>query len=256
VSVVFLAAAFTALRIISLAPSLTEDLYAVGAGPQIVAVDSYSNRPAAARRLPRVGSMGNANGEAILALRPDLVVGIDFQARLLSDISRAGVRVEVVPLDDLAQDLAAIDRLGILSGHAAAARALHARIAGDLATVARRAARRPVRSAFVAIGTAPIYTAGPGSYIDDVLRLANLRNIVAKSATPWPLYSEESLVVAQPDVVVVPGPARPLTGMPWDRLGAVRAGHVVTIPEDDLLRPGPHVAEVLRTLVSRVNAWR
>lgn len=255
-SVVFLAAAFAALRIVSLAPSLTEDLFAIGAGSRIVAVDSYSNRPAAARKLPRVGSMANANGEAILALHPDLVVGIAYQARLLADLGRAGVRVEVLQIDDLAQDLIAIDRLGALTGNVAGARAVHRRLNGELAATAALAARRPTRTAFVAIGREPLYTAGPGSYIDDLLRLANLRNVVAKSPTPWPLYSAERLIVDQPQIVIVPGPQQPLTGTPWDRVRAVGAGHVVAIPEDDLLRPGPHVAEVLRSLVAAVDRWR
>ncbi len=255
-SVVFLAAAFAALRIVSLAPSLTEDLFAIGAGTRVVAVDSYSNRPAPAANLPRVGSMANANGETILALRPDLVVGIAYQARLLADLGRAGVRVEVVPLDDLAQDLAAIDRLGTLTGNVAGARALHRRIAAELAAIAARAARRPARTAFVAVGREPLYTAGPGSYIDDLLRLANLRNVVVKTPTPWPLYSAERLIVDQPQIVVVPSPEQPLTGAPWDRLRAVRAGRIASIPEDDLFRPGPHVADVLRSLVAQVDRWR
>ena len=255
-SVVLLAAAFAALRIVSLAPALTEDLFAIGAGPRIVAVDSYSNRPAAAAKLPRVGSMANANGEAILALHPDLVVGIAYQARLLADLGRAGVRVEVIQLDDLAQDLTAIDRLGALTGNVGGARAVHRHIADELAAIAARAARHPVRSAFVAVGREPLYTAGPGSFIDDLLRLAHLRNVVAKSPTPWPLYSAERLVVDQPDVVVLPAPDKPLTGAPWDHIGAVSAGHVVSIPEDDLLRPGPRVAAVLRSLVAQVDRWR
>ena len=256
VSFVVLAASLVALRIVSLAPALTEDLFAIGAGARVVAVDAYSNRPAAAARLPRVGSLGNANGEEILALHPDLVVGIPYQARVLADLARVGRHVEVIPLDNLADDLAALDRLGALTGRTTDARALHARIARELATVATQAHRRPVRTAFAAIGEAPLYTAGPGSYVDDLLRLANLRNVVAKSPTPWPAFSAERLVIAQPDVIVVPGPHAPLAGPPWDQLHAVRAAHVAIIPQDDLMRPGPHVADVLRSLVAQTDRWR
>lgn len=255
-SLIVLAAAFVASRIVSLAPALTEDLFAIGAGPRVVAVDAYSNRPKAANHLPRVGSMANANGEEILALRPDLVIGIAYQAPVLADLARAGLHVAVIPLDDLHDDVAAIDRLGTLTGHAGEARALHAKIVRELDAIAARAARRPERTAYTALGNAPLYTAGPGSYIGELLRLAHLRNVVPPGPTPWPVFSAERLVVAQPDVILVPVPHDPLAGIPWDRLRAVRTGRVASIPEDDLLRPGPRVADVLRSLVAQVDRWR
>ncbi len=251
-----LLATVAALRIVSLAPALTEDLFAIGAGTQIVAVDAFSNRPAAAKSLPRVGSMGGANGEEILALHPDLVVGIAYQARVLADLARAGRHVEVIPLDTLDQDLAAIDRLGALSGHPASAHALHARITTRLAALAAQARTRPLLTAYVSVGESPLYTAGPGSYIDDLLQLAHLRNIVPRSPTPWPQFSAEALVAAQPDVVIVPAPHRELTGIPWSRLRAVRARAIAAIPEDDLLRPGPRVADVLAALLAQVDRRR
>jgi iron complex transport system substrate-binding protein len=251
-----LVAAATVLRIISLAPALTEDIFAIGAGAQVVAVDAYSNRPAAAARLPRVGTLREANGEAILALRPTLVVGITYQAPVLADLARAGVRTEALSIDDVAGDLAAIERLGLLTGHLRQARSVREHIAGELQSVARQAARRPLRSAFVVIGQAPLYTAGPGSFIDDLLRLAHLRNIVTKSPTPWPQFSAERLVAEQPDIVVVPDPSAPLSGTPWDHVRAVRDGRVLRVPEDDLLHPGPNVAKVLRTIAEGSYAWR
>lgn len=254
--VALLAASLAALRIISLAPSITEDLYAIGAGPRIVAVDAYSDRPAAAARLPRVGSMREANAEAILALHPDLVIGIAYQAPVLSDLARSGVRTQTLQVDTLADELAAIDRLGSLTGRVREARALHARIANELRDLAARAAHRPLRSAYVVIGQSPLYTAGPGSFVDDLLRLAHLRNIVPATGTAWPAYSAERLVFEQPEIIVVPAPSAPLRGEPWDRLNAVRSGHVAEIPEADLLRPGPHVSDVLRALLAATDRWR
>lgn len=248
-------AALAALRIVSLAPSLTEDLFAIGAGPHVVAVDEYSNRPTAAARLPKIGALREANAERILALRPDLVVGVSYQAPVLADLARAGLHVATLDVDDLAGDLHAIDRLGELTGNRSQAQALHHTIDTELRAVAMREARRRERSAFVVIGRTPLYTAGPGSYIDDLLRLAHLRNVVTVAA-PWPSYSGETLLAQQPDVLVVTANEPPLIGPPWERLDAVRDAHVVRIAEDDLLRPGPHVAAVLRALCAQVDRWR
>lgn len=245
-----------ALRIISLAPALTEDLFAIGAGAQVVGVDRYSDRPAAAAALPRVGSMRDVNAEAILTLHADLVVGISYQARTLADLARTGIRTEVFDLNDLAGDFRAIERLGELSGHESAGRtAVHrmrARLAA-LSTAARR--ERPLRG-FAVIGFTPIYTAGAGSFIDELMGLANVRNIAHGVHTPWPAYSAERLVLEQPEVLIVPDSQPPLTGTPWDQLQAVRAGRIARVPEGDLLRPGPRVADALAALIARLKRWR
>ena len=248
--------AAAATRIVSLAPSLTEDLFAIGAGPRVVGVDAFSDRPARARALPRVGTLNTVNAEAIVALRPDLVVGITYEAAQLNDVARAGVRTLTLRVDDLAGDFAAIAQLGRETGRASQAQALIAQMRARLARDAHRAAlRRPLR-AFVAIGRDPIVTAGAGSYVDDLLRAANLANVARAAQTPWPEFSAERLLAAQPDLIIVPASATPFTGEPWARLRAVRAGHIVRVPDDDLLRPGPRVPDAVEALVTQAARWR
>jgi ABC-type Fe3+-hydroxamate transport system substrate-binding protein len=242
------------IRIVSLSPALTEDLFAIGAGPDVVGVDAFSNRPAPARALPRVGGMRDVNAEAILALRPDVVVGIPYEAVHLADVARGGVRTETLPLDDLHDDLYAIERLGVLTGHVAAAQHTVWSIRARLAAIASSARRTRRLSAFVSLGG--MGTAGGGSYIDELLGLANLQNVTGRVRRPWLRFSPESLLHAQPDVIVVPDTTPPLTGEPWSRLAAVRAGRIVRVPEDDLLRPGPRVADVLADLLNGVARWR
>ena len=242
------------IRIVSLAPALTEDLFAIGAGPQVVGVDAFSNRPARARTLPRIGGMRDVNAEAILALHPDLVVGIPYEAAHLADVARGGVRTESLPLDTLQDDLHAIERLGALTGHAAAAREVAGAIRARLAAIAREAKHARPLTAFVSLGG--MGSAGGGSYVDELLSFANLRNVAGGVPRPWVSFSPEQLLRAQPDVIVVPDSGPPLTGEPWSRLSAVRAGRIVRIPEDDLFRPGPRVADVLADLVAGVRRWR
>lgn len=245
-----------ALRIVSLAPALTEDLFAIGAGPAVVGVDANSNRPAGAARLPRVGGMREVSAEAVLALHPDVVVGIPYEDRILADLTRAGVRTERLDVSDLRGDFAAIERLGVLSGHAREARALHRVIERRLAGLSAQAARSRTASAFVAVGISDLRTAGRGTYIDDLLRMANLRNVAGDLPLLWPQYSQERLVAVQPEILVLPNPHPALLGAPWERIDAVRAGRIVEIDEDDLLRPGPRVADVLEMLVAGAARWR
>jgi ABC-type Fe3+-hydroxamate transport system substrate-binding protein len=255
VSLVLAALAVAAgIRIVSLAPALTEDLFAIGAGPNVVGVDAFSDRPAAARRLPRVGGMRDVNAEAVVALRPDIVVGIPYEAVHLADVARGGVRTEALPLDDLRDDLHAIERLGKLTGREAAARRVTQRIRERLASLASAAARTRRLTAFVSLGG--MGTAGGGSYVDELLGLANLHNVTGAVKRPWVTFSPEDLLHAQPDVIIVPDRGPALEGEPWAQLAAVKADRIVRVPEDDLLRPGPRVADVLAELIAGLTRWR
>jgi iron complex transport system substrate-binding protein len=249
-------AAVIAARIVSLAPALTEDLFAIGAGPAVVGVDAYSNRPDAAQRIRRVGSMRTVNSEAIAGLDPDLIVGIPYQAPTLRDLARTGVRTQTLAVDTLAEDFAAIDTLGRLTGHERDAARVVRTIRRRLDAANRRArALQPVR-ALVVISVAPIYTAGNGSYIDDLFAIAHVANVSHDVHAAFPAISAETLAVDDPDVLIVPSGTIIPSEPPWSQLRAVRLKHIVTIDEDDLLRPGPRVADVVDALVRGVARYR
>jgi len=247
-----------AVRVVSLAPSLTEDLFAIGAGSAVVGVDDLSNRPPAARHLPRVGAMRTINSEAIAALDPDLVVGIAYQAPSLSDLARYGVRTEAIAADTLADDFAAIAALGRATGHDREATRLLATIRRRLDAAQRRTRDLPAPRAlaFIGMGLQPFYTAGRGSYIDDLFAVAHIRNVAGDLRAAYPALSAETIEAADPDVLVVPRgsvvPAEP----PWSRLRAVRLHRIVAVDEDDYLRPGPRVADVVDALVRGVAPYR
>lgn len=245
-----------AVRVVSLAPALTEDLFAIGAGEAVVGVDAYSNRPPAALRLPRVGSLRTVNSEAIAGLDPDLIVGIPYQAPSLRDLARVGVRTQTLPVDTLADDFAAIATLGRLTGHVGEAAALvakmHRRL--DAAAHAARSLRAP--SALAVIGVTPIYTAGHGSFIDDLFAVAHIRNVAGSVHAAFPAMSAETIEAADPDVLIVPRGTVLPDQPPWSRLRAVRERRIVTLDEDDFLRPGPRVADVVDALVRGVARYR
>lgn len=245
-----------AVRIVSLAPALTEDLFAIGAGSAVVGVDAYSNRPAAALRLPRVGSMRTINSESIAGLNPDLVVGIPYQEPNLLDLARLGVRTRSLTVDTLADDFAAIATLGRLTGHERGAARLLKTIRRRLSDQARATRGLSAPSALVVIGVTPIYTAGRGSYIDDLLAIVHVRNVAGSITAAFPELSAEVVAADDPDVLIVPRGTVIPNEPPWSRLRAVRHRRIVTVDEDDLLRPGPRVADVAAALARGVAPYR
>jgi iron complex transport system substrate-binding protein len=247
-----------AVRVVSLAPALTEDLFAIGAGPQVVGVDDLSNRPPAALRIQRIGSMRTINSEAVAALDPDLVVGIAYQSPSLHDLSRLGVRTQTFAVDSLADDLDTIAALGRATGHVREAARLLATIRHRLDRVRRstRALPAPRALAFIGMGLQPLYTAGRGSYIDDLFAVAHIRNVAGDLRAAYPAISAETVEAADPDVLVVPRGAVIPNEPPWSRLRAVRLHRIVAIDEDDYLRPGPRVADVVEALVREVAPYR
>lgn len=242
-----------ATSIVTLMPSFADDLYAIGAGNAIVAVSAYTNEPQAAK-LPRIGDVTSIDAEAIVALHPDVVVGIPAQDRLVQPLRRAGIHVVLLPDNTYASIFTNLRVLGALSGHESAAGAAIARLQEETARLHARAAafaRRP--SVFVVLGTGPIWTAGEGSYIDTLVGLSGGVDAADDMHEAYGQYSAEALVRDQPDAIVA-DPGMHLEALlsrePWRSLRAVRLHHVyVSQRADDLERPGPAYVKGLQWLV-------
>jgi ABC-type Fe3+-hydroxamate transport system substrate-binding protein len=245
-------------RIVSLIPSLTEDLFAVGAGDRVVAVSEYTDYPPAARRLPVVSSFASVNTERIVALHPDLVVGIESQSTMLRDLVRADVPLMLVKDDSLADVYSNLQAAGTVTGRNAAAYTLIARLKARTAVLTRSAKRRTrAPSVFVVLGTAPIFTVGKGSYIASLIRLAGGRNAAEDIDAPYARYSAEALVARQPDALIVDPDIHfrdALGKAPWNALRAVRDGRVYTLPNAAILeRPGPRYNDGLAWLIAALQ---
>ncbi|MGB8796540.1 MAG: ABC transporter substrate-binding protein, partial [Candidatus Aquilonibacter sp.] len=161
--------------------------------------------------------------------------------------------------DDIFTDL---QTLGQLTGHVAQARAEIAALKSETARLRATVAHRAYRpSVFIALGTGPIWTVGPSSYIGHLIELAGGRDAAADLPSPWGEYSDEALIRAQPDAIVA-GHDTDLTSVqtrePWRSLRAVHEGHVFAITdprvENALMRPGPHYNEGLRWLIERLSS--
>jgi iron complex transport system substrate-binding protein len=258
-------AAAPARRIVSLAPSHTELIFALGAGEQVVGVTRFCDRPAAARARTVVGDSRALSLETLAALRPDLVVlNAEAVAAALGPM-RDRVRVLAVPTDTLPQLLDAVDVLGRAAGREARAAALRGEIDAALAAARDRNASRPRTRVLLVVQHDPFCVAGGGSYVDALLRALGCENAAGDLAEAWPMLAAEALLARAPDAVVDAslGPtgeaASPEEVRAWwttrfPVLGAVKEGRVRPLRDDAALRPGPAVAEALRALEEAVGA--
>lgn len=246
-------------RIVALVPSMAEDAFAIGAN--VVAVSRFTDDMPQAAALPKVADFQSVDVEQIVQLHPDAVVGIPSQARLTAPLQRAGIRVVLIPddtYDDIFRDLREIGAISARSPQAASEiDHLHRETARLQASV--KPGKRP--SVFFALGTGPIWTVGPHSYLATLVELAGGRNAASDLSTPWGEYSEEALLRAQPDAIVAGNETNlhdVLDREPWRSLNAVREGHVFTISDqriaDALYRPGPRYTEGLRWLIERLSS--
>ena len=234
-------------RLVSLAPSSTEILFALGAGDRIVGVDRYSDFPAATRQLTKVGADVDPNLERILALHPDAVLTATSanNQRTAEALERLGLPVYVSRAESLEQILDDVVALGGLLGRTAEAGALVSSLRARLEEVAvRRRGGRQVPT-LVAVWTEPLVVAGGKSHVGDLLRAAGGDNVAGDAPQPFPTYSVERLLARRPEVVVVgthadhAPPAAPLARLA-ERPGAPRF-RIVEVDGDLLFRPGPRV---------------
>ncbi|MFY7952498.1 MAG: helical backbone metal receptor, partial [Armatimonadaceae bacterium] len=192
-------------RIISLSPSVTENLFAIGAGDRVVGVTTVCDFPETARNLPRVGDFRRPSWERILASRPDAVI-VESATIQDADIARirerVGCRVEVLRPRTVDDVLANLNRLGAWCARSRETSAIVRRLNARVSAVRRRAAGRPRRRVFVEVSETPLYAAGPGSFVDDLIRLAGGVNAVG-GREPFPMVSKEMLLSANVDVYVV-----------------------------------------------------
>lgn len=250
-------------RIVSIAPTPTEILFAIGAGDQVVGVDRYSDFPAEAQNLTKVGDALSLNVEAIIALKPDLVVTSDFVPTALSTVEARGIPYMVLAVRTLEAAVKDIRMMGAVTGHVeeatALADSLDARIlAVKEKTMAADVVRPKVYLEYFADTDYKMYyTFGPGSFGDDLIRAAGGINVAGNTSSEYPYITPEFLVAADPDVIVYTfGPMTPVTPSDfgtrpgWSTLTAVKNGAIYSIDDNLISRYGPRVVDGLEALAA------
>ena len=243
-------------RVVSLNPSLTAIALALGAREQLVGVDDFSARqePAVAR-LPRVGGLYDPSLEAVIALRPDLVMLVpsaeqrSFQEQLAA-LGIARFVANPVSFDDV---LATIAQLGARLGREREAAERVAELRASRTRAEAASAGRPRVRALLVLQRDPLFVAGAGTFVDDMLRAAGAENLGADLTGAWPRGSREWLLAARPELILdstdEPEPAAEF----WARWPSLRA-RVVSLPAGGVTLPGPYLDRALAQIEAAVRA--
>ena len=240
-------------RIVAMLPSHTETLFAIGSGAQLVGIDTYSTFPKVdTENLPKVGSAYQPSIEAIVALKPDLVLADESSSsRLTERLVAAGLTVYSGTAQTYTEVFQKISTLGLLTNHEAGATRLITEMRTDLNTLGASVQGLPKVSVYYEVDPAP-YTAGPNSFIGVLMSKAGGQNVIPAALGDFPKVSPELIVQQNPLVMIglTADEARKRPG--WAGLSAVKSGRVFrpsTEERDALSRPGPRLPVALRALI-------
>lgn len=252
-----------AKRIISLAPHLSEDLFAIGAGGQLVGVVSYSDYPKAALQIPLVGGYTGFDLEKIRALRPDLIVAWHSgnPPAQLQKIAALGIPMFYDHSQTLKDVPTVLERLGVLTGQARGATAAAVQFRSRLATLEKQYAKqRPVRT-FYQVWDRPLMTINRDQVISDAMRVCGAVNVFADASALVPTIDEEAVVVKNPELMLTSGDSTAKNSWldrwkRWPHLAAVKHGQLVMLPPDLLSRMGPRLVDGTERLCQAVQQAR
>lgn len=250
-------------RVVSLAPANTEIVYAVGAGAKLVGIDDFSNYPAETASVAKVGGYGEINVEAVIALKPDLVLASSMHKAPVEQLEAVGVKTMVVEphtLDDVYQDIELLARvLGVEQKGKDVVAAVRAKIAAVQAKVKDiPVAERPV--VFYEVWGNPLMSAGPNTYTHQIIELAGGRNLTADATMDYPIIGYEVVVARDPQVIVfptfhgavIPDPASLAERPGWSAVAAVRDGNIQVIDADIMSRGGPRLGEAIEAMAKLI----
>jgi iron complex transport system substrate-binding protein len=266
--IVILGATLTAqnkpARIVSLIPAVTEMLFAIGAGDQVVGVSTFDRYPKEATTRPRMGGLFDPNFEAILTLRPDLVIVYGSQEELIGRLGRASIPIHSYRHAGLADITTTLRAVGKRTGHGSEADALAAQIEKDLEAVRKSMAGKPRPRTLLVFGREEasmrgLYVSGGIGFLHDMLEAAGGMNVMADVKREGLQISLEQLLARAPDVVLE---LRVTERWSAERQGreeaawrsvsipAVRAGRVHFLPDEALTIPGPRVAAAVKAIAN------
>jgi iron complex transport system substrate-binding protein len=248
-------------RIVSLAPSITEILFAIGLDEEIVGVTDFCNYPPAALAKPKV-AYSQPNLESLVALEPQLVLAPPsfLRADLLAKLEQLKISTFVLESKTVEGIFGHIQLLGRMLGRAPEANAYTAAMRKQVANLTKKVEGRPRPTLLYVLNSEPLITVGPGSFIHHLIELAGGRNAAERANAPYPRLTMEEVLVQNPDILLFP--IGEYEGIPqaeqdrwkrWETLRAVQDGKLFQIQSDLLNRPGPRVIEGLRHLVKLLH---
>ena len=247
-------------RVISLAPNLTEIVFAVGAGDHLVGRTSYCDYPAEAKAVAEVGDTLQPSLERIISLKPQLVlVSTASQLEVFTQqLQNQNIAVFVTDPHDLDGVFHSIEQIGLIVGHEEQAKLLVQKLrerAGAVEEAVKQ--KQPVR-VFYQLSAEPLYTAGHDAFVTDLIRRAGGISVTADVPGAWPKYSNESALAAKPDAIILPtggsmGTGNSTVTEALRQSPAVLDGRVYKINDDHLVRPGPRAVDGLEEMARALH---
>ena len=247
-------------RVITLAPNLTEIVFAIGAGDRLVGDTTYCDYPPEAKNVAKVGDTATPNLERIIALKPQVVlVSTASQLeRFTQQLEGQKIAVFVTDPRDLEGVFRSIEQIGRILDHEQQANALVQKLRERTKAVANAVqSTKPVR-VFFQLSAEPLYTAGRDSFATDLMRRAGAISVTADVPGTWPKYSNESALAAKPEAIILPtggsmGAANSEVVEALRNSPAVQAGRVYKINDDYLARPGPRMVDGLEEMARALH---
>jgi len=250
-----------ARRVVSLAPSITETLFAIGAGGQVVGVTDYCTFPPEAKTKTSVGGIVNPSMEAIVAAKPDLIV-VSMEGNVRDDFARLqelGVPVFVTNPRTLEGIHKSIADLGALTGRIDSSATVVQMMRTREDSVVTHARARMKKGVLLFVSLQPLIVVGGRTYLNELLGLAGAVNLAADAPSTYPTISREAVLADMPDVLlfmsdVVASPENLLKLYPeWRTLEAVQSNHIFFLDADIVSRPGPRAVDALESLYRTIH---
>jgi iron complex transport system substrate-binding protein len=241
-------------RIVSLLPSHTETLFALGLGSRVVGVDDFSDDPIEATRLPKLGGLYDAHVEQLLTLHPDLVLMSEWSSAV-GPLEQAGVSAWAGSAQSFDDIFRIIETVGKMVGRTTEAAALVARMTAGVAAVEQHLRKSDRVRVYYELDRTP-YTVGPSSFVGVLLAKAGGENVIPAGLGDYPKISPEVVVLGNPSIILGASLADASTRSGWSQIDAVRNGRVYKLPETEsrlVVRPGPRMVEGLRVLAHRIH---
>lgn len=244
-------------RVISLAPHITEMLFAIGAGEQVIAVDDASDYPAAANALPKVANYRSLNMEQLLALQPDLVVAWgNAQQQMVQPLAQLGIRVfysAPATFADLGDEL---KQLGKQTGHELQANRVAAEYQQQLAQLRDDNQGKSAVAVFYQIASIPLMSANGSTWMGQAVELCGGINIMADSPAPYPQVNAEQVLAQNPQAIVAATMEDLAHWQQWPAMDAVAQNNLLTIDADLLHRFTPRSPDGIRQLCQQLDKVR
>lgn len=233
-------------KIVSISPAMTEILFAVGAGNDIVGVTTFCNYPEEAKGIYKIGDFSNPSIERIVGLKPDLViVNLPEQMRIKKQLEKLGITIFVSSpksLNDIYKEIADIGRI-----------VKKERVADSLIHYMKMniepSEHKRKKSVYIELSPRPLVTIGAHSFLNEMLEMAGGKNIFSDLNKDYPVVSQEEIIKRNPEIIILLHPGNITDRLAWKKIAAIKKDKVYTnLNQDHILRPGPRLVEGFKKL--------